>query len=180
MTAVAPTLQLAGGSVVTEHGTLQQLDVVVEHGRITQLVAPGSGPPSTGPTIDVSHKIVAPGLIDVQINGGWGHDFTGDPATIGEVARHLPTTGVTAFVPTIVTSPPLERASALAALAALEPNQALGHRTRTPLRGSAHLSGATRCPRSGPHRVPTDRRDSTAGPEIEGWRSSRSPPSWRG
>ena len=39
MTAVAPTLQLAGGSVVTEHGALQQLDVVVEHGRITQLVA---------------------------------------------------------------------------------------------------------------------------------------------
>ncbi len=47
----------------------------------------------------------ASGFIDVQINGGWGHDFTADPSSIWEVGRHLPETGVTGFLPTIVSAP---------------------------------------------------------------------------
>lgn len=46
-----------------------------------------------------------PGLIDLQINGGWGHDFTVDPGSIWEVGRNLPATGVTSFLPTIVSAP---------------------------------------------------------------------------
>jgi N-acetylglucosamine-6-phosphate deacetylase len=49
---------------------------------------------------------IIPGLIDIQTNGGWGHDFTSDPESIWEVGRRLPETGVTSFLPTIVTSPP--------------------------------------------------------------------------
>ncbi len=113
--------RLIGGSVVTPTGPLQDLDLVIEHGRIVDLVAPGTTGSSAGDTIDVSGRIVAPGLIDVQINGGWGHDFTGDPTTIGHVAGHLPRTGVTAFVPTIVTSPTAQRAAAIQAFDALEP-----------------------------------------------------------
>lgn len=47
-----------------------------------------------------------PGLIDLQFNGGFGKDFTQDPTTIWEVGAHLPPFGVTAFLPTIITSPP--------------------------------------------------------------------------
>ena len=47
----------------------------------------------------------AGGFIDIQINGGWGHDFTADPSSIWEVGRHLPDTGVTAFLPTIISAP---------------------------------------------------------------------------
>ncbi|HEX2404649.1 MAG TPA: N-acetylglucosamine-6-phosphate deacetylase [Acidimicrobiia bacterium] len=45
------------------------------------------------------------GFLDIQINGGWGHDFTADPSSIWEVGEHLPETGVTAFLPTIVSAP---------------------------------------------------------------------------
>lgn len=45
------------------------------------------------------------GFVDIQVNGGWGHDFTADPSSIWEVGRHLPDTGVTAFLPTIVSAP---------------------------------------------------------------------------
>ena len=55
--------------------------------------------------IDAAGLVVSPGLIDIQINGGFGHDFTQDPTTIWSVGERLPELGVTAFVPTVVTSP---------------------------------------------------------------------------
>lgn len=55
--------------------------------------------------IDATGLIVSPGLIDIQINGGFGHDFTQDPTTIWAVGERLPELGVTSFVPTVVTSP---------------------------------------------------------------------------
>jgi N-acetylglucosamine-6-phosphate deacetylase len=55
--------------------------------------------------VDADGLIVSPGLVDIQINGGFGHDFTQDPTTIWQVGERLPELGVTAFVPTIVTSP---------------------------------------------------------------------------
>jgi N-acetylglucosamine-6-phosphate deacetylase len=45
------------------------------------------------------------GFVDLQLNGGWGHDFTADPSSIWEVGRHLTETGVSAFLPTIVSAP---------------------------------------------------------------------------
>lgn len=61
--------------------------------------------PTDGDVLEIDGLVVAPGLIDIQINGGFGHDFTQDPATIWEVGRRLPALGVTGFVPTLVTSP---------------------------------------------------------------------------
>jgi N-acetylglucosamine-6-phosphate deacetylase len=55
---------------------------------------------------DGTGLIVSPGFIDIQINGGFGHDFTQDPTTIWAVGAHLPRLGITSFAPTIVTSPP--------------------------------------------------------------------------
>ncbi len=48
---------------------------------------------------------IAPGLIDLQINGAFGFDFTAEPKSVAEVAARLPSSGVTAFLPTIITSP---------------------------------------------------------------------------
>jgi len=59
---------------------------------------------------------ILPGLVDIQVNGAFGHDFA-DPATdMAMVCRRLPELGVTAFVPTIVTSPPETYGPALANL----------------------------------------------------------------
>lgn len=48
---------------------------------------------------------VIPGFIDLQVNGAYGFDFTTDPGSVSAVAARLPATGVTAFLPTIITSP---------------------------------------------------------------------------
>jgi N-acetylglucosamine-6-phosphate deacetylase len=62
-------------------------------------------PPAGSEKIDAEGLIVSPGLIDIQINGGFGFDFTQDPTTIWKVGERLPEMGVTSFVPTVVTSP---------------------------------------------------------------------------
>ncbi|XP_055370880.1 N-acetylglucosamine-6-phosphate deacetylase [Condylostylus longicornis] len=58
---------------------------------------------------DCKGCIIAPGFIELQINGGYGVDFSHDVDTveigIETVAKGLLSTGVTSFCPTIVTSP---------------------------------------------------------------------------
>ncbi|KAI5627298.1 N-acetylglucosamine-6-phosphate deacetylase, partial [Silurus asotus] len=60
--------------------------------------------------VDCGNKIIAPGFIDVQINGGYGIDFSQatDDITGGVslVAKRILEHGVTSFCPTLVTSPP--------------------------------------------------------------------------
>ena len=57
-------------------------------------------------TLDAAGLIVAPGFIDLQVNGGHGHDFTVAPDGIWDVAARLPETGVTSFLPTVITAAP--------------------------------------------------------------------------
>lgn len=62
-------------------------------------------------SIDLDGDYLIPGFIDVQINGGYGVDFSdlqdGDEAgylcRLDEFARRILETGVTSFVPTIIT-----------------------------------------------------------------------------
>jgi len=70
--------------------------------------------------------ILSPGFIDLQVNGGWGYDFTADPSSIWEVGARLPATGVTTFLPTIVTAPYSVAETAIEVLKAGPPNGYLG------------------------------------------------------
>jgi N-acetylglucosamine-6-phosphate deacetylase len=104
----------------------------------------------TGPvcrTTDVSGLIVAPGLLDLQINGAFGNDITCDPTSIWEIAAGLPRWGVTAFLPTIISSPPDVVATAQRVLAEGPPP---GWEGATPL--GVHCEGPLIAPsRRGAH-----------------------------
>lgn len=63
--------------------------------------------------IDLGGRIVSPGLIDVQLNGAYGFNFSTmpeDPAEyarqVREVNRQLVRTGVTAYMPTLTSQKP--------------------------------------------------------------------------
>jgi N-acetylglucosamine-6-phosphate deacetylase len=86
--------------------------ILIERGRFTR-VGPSADlqAPAGATVIDAAGFSVVPGFIDLQFNGGFGHDFTNDAGPIWDVAARLPQFGVTSFLPTIITSP-LERITA--------------------------------------------------------------------
>jgi N-acetylglucosamine-6-phosphate deacetylase len=92
--------------------------VRVRHGRIVS-VTPGAPDQATG--VDVLDSgLLTPGLVDVQVNGAVGVDFAEvDAAGMRAVATALPRTGVTRFLPTLITAPlPVVVRQARAVLAA--------------------------------------------------------------
>lgn len=70
--------------------------------------------------VDCLGRILAPGYIDLQLNGAFGVDFCAPSPTLAEgvsnVARQLLAYGVTAFLPTVITSSPASYRGILPAL----------------------------------------------------------------
>jgi N-acetylglucosamine-6-phosphate deacetylase len=57
-----------------------------------------------------------PGLVDIQVNGAFGHDFSNPECDASIACKGLPRFGVTAFQPVIITSPQAVYQGALANL----------------------------------------------------------------
>ncbi len=88
------------GRMLLPSGQIAEATIAIAGGAITE-IKPGLDPRAA---MTVAGTIV-PGFIDLQINGAFGYDFTLDGRTVADVAARLPATGVTSFVPTIITSP---------------------------------------------------------------------------
>jgi N-acetylglucosamine-6-phosphate deacetylase len=99
-------LYLQPARLLTPHQEIQGGAVLVDGDRIAAVGAAVDVPrPPQAQTLDAGGLILSPGFIDLQLNGAFGLDFTADPASLWEVAARLPQHGVTAFLPTIITSP---------------------------------------------------------------------------
>ena len=93
-------------------------------------------------------QFLSPGFVDLQVNGFAGVDFNSPLATLLEIARAIDTilaTGVTRFLPTVITGPPADMLASLANL----------HRAQQELpRGRAmagfHVEGPHIGPEDGP------------------------------
>lgn len=97
--------RLVGGRLFDQP---ERVSISIHDGLITSISTDGSddsGDQEDDRAIDLSGLTVAPGLIDIQINGAYGSDFTSDPDSIWLIGARLPEQGVTAFLPTIITSP---------------------------------------------------------------------------
>ncbi len=109
-------LLIKNAHLLTPQEQVPQGGVLIEHDKIM-----AAGPleslelPPACPEFDAAGLTAAPGYIDLQLNGGFGEDFTQNPASIWQVAAALPRYGVTSFLPTIITSPAQAVQAALAA-----------------------------------------------------------------
>jgi N-acetylglucosamine-6-phosphate deacetylase len=99
-------LALQHAILYTPQTRIDDAALVIDDGIIQHIGASESLNLEQGATvIDARGKIVAPGFIDLQLNGAFGDDFTAQPETIWRAAEQLPRFGVTSFLPTVITSP---------------------------------------------------------------------------
>ena len=90
--------------------TGRTLRVTVEDGRIDQIRA----------VSEPAELWLAPGLVDLQVNGFAGHDVNSsdvDDSAVADLVRSVHRVGVTTVVPTIVTAPEERVLAALSAIA---------------------------------------------------------------
>ena len=133
---------LVGEVLTTEAPT--RAAVVIRDGKIDAVLRePRSG------DLHWNHRefagLLCPGFIDLQINGAFGADIGTDQEAIRTLVAELPATGVTSFLPTLISSPPERYEEFFAALeegAAEKGSRVLG----------AHLEGPFLAPeRKGAH-----------------------------
>ncbi|MGB2694615.1 MAG: N-acetylglucosamine-6-phosphate deacetylase [Dehalococcoidia bacterium] len=133
------TLLIQGGDVYTpfeaiEDGAVLARDGVIEQvGRRADVATAGADV-----TVDVGGRIICPGFIDLQVNGGGGALLTeqGDVNAIERMTRAHARFGTTAMLPTVVTTAEAQIARALAAVGEAVGRKPVGARVL-----GAHLEG---------------------------------------
>lgn len=100
------SLALFNGRVFDGQGLHTGLAVVLEGGRVSALRPQAELPATLERRIDLEGRMLAPGLIDIQVNGGGGVMFNDAPTletlrTIGAAHRRFGTTG---FLPTLIST----------------------------------------------------------------------------
>lgn len=130
------TRLLLRGTIITPSEEIPSGAVLVEDGRVAWV---GSGVPEDQGGVERlggDDAIIAPGFIDLQVNGFGGHDAATGVEAVRQIARRLPETGVTGFLPTIITAPLRDAATFPAVVA--EAGEADGAGARVL---GAHLEG---------------------------------------
>ncbi|MBS3788120.1 MAG: N-acetylglucosamine-6-phosphate deacetylase [Candidatus Bipolaricaulota bacterium] len=98
-------LTIEGGNVLfPKRGEIEQTNITVKAGRIESIGAEPA--PETDTRLVAENHYVAPGFIDLQVNGAAGVDFlTCDAFGPGQVGEFLLSHGTTSFLGTIITNP---------------------------------------------------------------------------
>src|SRR5690606_5287667 len=96
------TLVFHNGHVLTERGFERDACVVVEGGHIVAVLHGDA--PAGDERIDLQDRYLAPGFIDVQVNGGGGVLFNNDTSVAGidAIGRAHRRFGTTGFLPTLI------------------------------------------------------------------------------
>lgn len=99
---------IVGARLFTGADMLEGRALIVADGRVEEIVAAERVPAGVPKTVLPPDRLVAPGFIDIQVNGGGGVLFNDAPnvetiRTIGAAHRRFGTTG---FLPTLVSDRP--------------------------------------------------------------------------
>jgi len=104
------SLLIRNARIITPAETLRRGSIFVDRGKMREVIE-GETRSSEKPdrTIDASGKIVVPGYVDLQVNGGKGEGFSQSPEEeyekiVGFFAEH----GTTTMLATVVTASPEE------------------------------------------------------------------------
>lgn len=121
-------LKIYNGKLVTPHGIIENKTIIVKSGFIEAIVD-GSPEISDVIELDAEGKYIAPGLIDIQINGFLGIDFSDQDLTINDLrkaTKALWGKGVTTFLPTVITNDPVNLKKSFSLLAGALDDEVIG------------------------------------------------------
>ena len=98
-----PTV-LTNATVFTGKSVHENSGVVIENGRIADLITGGRPPRARAIEIDLQGRRLAPGFIDLQVNGGGGVLFNDAPTVdaLRVIGRAHARYGTTGFLPTLI------------------------------------------------------------------------------
>ena len=97
---------LTADRLITPTEVIDHPVVIVEDERIAAAGPRGAITMPSGRRLDFPGCTLAPGLIDIHIHGGAGHDvMDADAAGMAALERSLLASGVTSYIPTTVTAP---------------------------------------------------------------------------
>jgi N-acetylglucosamine-6-phosphate deacetylase len=99
-------IALTAAALLTPLERIERPLVLVEDGIITRLGSQASLAIPNCRLINYGEAILGPGLVDIHIHGGAGHDvMEGDPEVLPVIESFLAEHGVTSYLPTTVTAP---------------------------------------------------------------------------
>jgi len=101
------TTVLLARQLFTPLESVEDAALIIEDGIINAVSARAEiHIPSNAQVLDFGDSVLAPGLIDIHIHGGAGHDvMEGSDESLAAVERQLAKHGVTSYCPTTVTAP---------------------------------------------------------------------------
>ncbi|HVM66599.1 MAG TPA: N-acetylglucosamine-6-phosphate deacetylase [Acidimicrobiales bacterium] len=104
---MSAAMAFVNGTVHTGDAVVADAAVVVRDGVITEVARTFDAARFPGEIIDLGGRHLAPGFVDLQVNGGGGVLFNDDPsvATVAAIAEAHARFGTTDLLPTFITGP---------------------------------------------------------------------------
>src|SRR3972149_6579944 len=114
------TLLLHGGTLLTPFEAIEDGALLVGDGRIERVGPRAQVAGRADVELDVRRRLVCPGFVDLQVNGGGGAVFIQEPTaeTLGRMAQDHVRFGTTSLLATVVTASEEAMLHALEAVAA--------------------------------------------------------------
>lgn len=92
------------GRLVTDYEVWPEAALLVEDGTIKDLGHRGESP-ENGDLHDYGDSYLVPGFVDLQVNGCFGIDVATEPERLPDLSEKLLASGVTSYLPTLISSP---------------------------------------------------------------------------
>jgi N-acetylglucosamine-6-phosphate deacetylase len=93
------------GQVVTDYEVWPEGTILFEGGSIADVSPDDALLGDAEEVHEHPDSLLLPGFVDLQVNGAFGVDVATEPSRLGELSEALLSTGTTAYLPTIISSP---------------------------------------------------------------------------
>ena len=93
------------GRVVTDYEVWPEGTVLFGEGAVADVGPDDSLANDADEVHDYADSLILPGFVDLQVNGAFGVDVASEPSRLPELSGRMLSTGTTAYLPTIISSP---------------------------------------------------------------------------